>query len=208
MELPNHNRGFSSIISIVIVVIVVAAGLLFLTKSSLLNKVNTNQSRNNQLSTQNLNNYLQSSDWKEFNSASGNFKMSFPTLPKEQNQTVTVKGTNLNITTFLSQPSENEVFMVGLTTYPNQYDVSDSKAILDNVVNGAVQNIKGQLVSSKPSTFNSYPAVDYVIRGSNLYAINKSFLVGHTLYIIENFESTNSFPSFDRFVNSFQLIGK
>ncbi len=150
----------------------------------------------------------QATDWTAYTSPAGHFKASFPTPPSE-----------ISITTYTSQPNTDEVYVVSVATFPNSVDLSNSKTILDNVVTGylkgasLVPGAQGSLISSSHSTFRGYPAVDYKVNytvnnATVLYSRVKSFLVGHTLYTIANSERTDAFPNFDRFVDSFQVIGQ
>lgn len=150
----------------------------------------------------------QPTDWIPYTSPTGHFKVSFPTPPSE-----------ISITTYTSQPNPNEVYLVEVATYPNTISLSDSKAFLNSVADGFVKGAsllpgaKGALLSSSYGTFKGYPAIDFrakytVNSAVVIYSRAKSFLVGHTLYVITTSNRADAFPNFDRFVNSFQLIGQ
>lgn len=158
-----------------------------------------------------INNRIESSDWKEYYATTGNFKILFPTYPEQDVQSIDAT-TNIpayTITTYSSIPNNREeVYLASVAIYPNSVDTSIPETVLNNVVNGAVVGTEGELVSSNFSAFNNYTAVDYIVKAGKGFLKYKSFLIGQTEYTLAVGSAQNDFPEFNKFVNSFQLLGK
>jgi hypothetical protein len=60
-------------------------------------------------------------------------------------------------------------------------------------------------MSSVFLSYAGYPAVDYVIQASQGYAKLRGVLVNHVMYVLAVSSKSNSFPNFDRYVNSLQF---
>lgn len=195
----SSKRSWSKEIGAIVGFIVVFSVISTLVKSS----VSPGQS-----AIDNVNTYLESSDWKEYNSTSGNFRILFPTFPKQDSQSIsaTENYPAMTYVTYTSILEDGTTYVVGSVEYPNSVDVSDPKNNLDGVVNGAIVAVSGKLISSNFSTFNGVSSVDYLIKAEGAYLKYRSFLIGHSLYTLGIASETNNFPYFDKFANSFQLI--
>jgi hypothetical protein len=135
--------------------------------------------------------------------------MDYPTTPTSEQETLQVQGIDVKMTTYSSDPNDNESYMAMFIDYPADFDMtSNPKSNLEGAMNGSVNNVKGgQLVSSNFTTVHGHPAVDFLISvpNDNLYLKSRNILVGNTLYTVGIVSLTATPPNYDKYVNSFAL---
>ncbi len=109
--------------------------------------------------------------------------------------------------------SDNLIYMVAYTAYPNDTDYSDEalqQSMLDSSINGAVTNVNGNLKSSNKIQFNGFNARDaFITIQSGMYTVHlRNILVENRLYLIQTIsETTKSGNALEKkFFNSFELI--
>lgn len=162
----------------------------------------------------------QGGQWITKKSIEGEFKLEFPDTPKYSTETVpTVKG-DVTMDSFSYQEpdssKENFIYMIAFTKYPDSFfpnglsDSSQIDTVLNNAVNGAVQNTNGNLISNKSISFNGFQGKEAKISISdNAYIIKmRLYIVGLTLYtvqvIYDKKNDDNNTATY--FFNSFELI--
>jgi hypothetical protein len=149
---------------------------------------------------------------------STHYSIRFPQKPTDQDQTVNSALGPLQIHMHIYDASNaandsNLAYVVAETQYPDSSVSSDKKDKLDGffsgMVNGAVSNVNGKLLSVEPIDMNGYPGrllrIDYQ---SGLAVITmRAFLVKNTMYMTQTIAYTKNDRNgaSDRFMKSFAL---
>ena len=160
--------------------------------------------------------FVNSDEWFQFES--DEFKIEFPVKPNFETKKINSAfgESTMNIFSYdasKAMKDENLIYMVILTEYPDSLINSDKKEILTeyfrNSVDGAVQRVKGKLISEKNIEIDGFPGreikIDY---GNGMAIINmRSYLVKNKLFVIQTITETkkDSNKSIDRFMDSFKL---
>jgi len=174
----------------------------FLVVTAVVRYITSQISNHNAIS--NTTQYFQGEGWKDFNSTAGHFKLQFPSYPSESTKTVPATSTTpeLVYTMYGAKDADGNYYVATDITYPDSVDVSNPQSNLEGAVNGSVAAVKGTLTSSNFTTYAGYPAVDYTMQANGGYVKYRGIMVNHTIYGLGITSTTNSFPNFDKFVNS------
>ncbi len=159
----------------------------------------------------------QSNDWFKVKDTDAAYIISYPQEPEKGSSDVpTDKGT-VKMNTYTLQPDgdDNLIYMSSFTEYPASFfpnkltSLEKQDEVLENSVNGAVNNTKGTLVYQEKLYFNGYRGREIKIEIDGGYIIKmKVILVGVKLYLAqviykgENDDNANQ----KRFFDSFELI--
>ncbi|MCL4437443.1 hypothetical protein M1513_00155 [Patescibacteria group bacterium] len=151
------------------------------------------------------------SQWQEFNSVIGSFKILFPTSPEEK-----IQGDQSNgITTFKGELyssvlNDSVAYFVSFTEYLTKMDTSNLDGNLEKVANGmAAIYPESKLTSANLIDFNGHRGIDFLINitSENMYIKGRATMVGQRLYVIYETYKTGSYndSDYNKFINSFQL---
>ena len=166
-----------------------------------------------------LTGFQSSDDWYTLTVTKGSYQVKFPSKPtpstKKVDSDVGKLTLNLHILDLSkSNTSNNLIYMTNYSEYPSEEISSEKTELLDKffngATNGAVKNVKGELISTKKITYNGYPG--RVIRidfGNGLAVITmKMILVKNKTYMLQTITKTNQEPNDDllKFMNSFKLL--
>ena len=203
---PKNNLGKQALGFIVIILI--ALGGKFL-----VNQITNNSSEvNPQETVNNVSNYFSSSDWKEFNSADGGFRILFPDYPQREESDIKVPNSDitLKLIYYIDDKGADGAYLASFTQYPENTDVSQPKINLENALNGTMAANEGnKLISSTYSELQNNPALDFVIQNDSIKYTNKGkiVLVGKKIYQIAVVQGSDKLDdnSFNKFISSFQL---
>jgi hypothetical protein len=139
-------------------------------------------------------------EWKEFSSPEGNFRVVFPETPQQQ------MGAERNLHQF-SAAAGAESYGLAYADYPPGRDwenaVSDER---DSIVKG----LGGSVVDEKRTSVEGYPGKWVRFVGQNTSGELAIYFVGHRLYVLHAFapKGTQRPQNFSTFLNSFWLLSK
>ena len=139
-------------------------------------------------------------EWKEFTSRDGNFRVLFPDNPKQQT------GTERNLHQF-STAADSESYGLAYADYPPGTD-------WENAVNGErdsiLNSLGGSVVDEKRTSVEGYPGKWTRFVGQNTSGELTIYFVGQRLYSLHAFapKSTRRPQNFSTFLNSFWLLSK
>jgi len=143
--------------------------------------------------------------WKEFKSTKGQFSLTLPGTPKEQTETINTQAGDIDLHLFLLEKSDI-AYMVGYSDYPEDLlKVAKPQQILDGARDGAVSNVKGELLQEKTATLKGHKGREIKIKTEKGIIRARLFLVGSRLYQLmvitgkEKALSKNIEKSFDSF---------
>ena len=161
----------------------------------------------------------QDDQWVTKKSLEGEFSIAFPGTPKYSTEIVPTAKGDVTMDSFSYQgdsfSSDNFIYMLAFTKYPDSFfpnglsDSGEIDTVLNNAVQGAVQNTKGVLISKDDISFNRFYGKEAKIRINSTYIIKmRLFLVGLTLYSIQVIyeQKNDDNKASNYFFNSFELI--
>ncbi|MBI5152169.1 hypothetical protein HZA39_01430 [Candidatus Peregrinibacteria bacterium] len=156
---------------------------------------------------------MDGSQWKEFNSAAGKFKVLFPAYPDHETQNLEIPGAKLPLKydLYSSRSKEGILYIVNAAVYPPEVNTSKPEINLENTLKGMVSAAKGnKLTSSNFMNFGNYKALEFLIDNSdeNTSLKGKIIMVDKTIYqLLMGYEIGKYNKSdYEPFINSFQLI--
>ena len=145
-----------------------------------------------------------------FESPEGRFRVELPARPERRQQSETTDGVAITVIAFTAEV-DDEAYSVAFSDIPAAVLGQRPADRLKGVPEGAASRLPGKVRSSRPTTFQGAPAVDYVIDGEGTargnVAAAKAFLAGSRLYVLQAVSEGEERPFFDRMVSSFTLTG-
>ena len=154
-------------------------------------------------------------DWTKYKSEDLAFIADFPEEPKRTVQKVNTAVGELDMHMIMHSPTsgdDNAVYSVIRSDYPvDQFVDADDKyntSVLDGAVQGAVNNVNGELVFDDKITFNGFPgrSIKIKIQGGFIYIraylVNNTMFISQVICVTDNDENS----SIERFLNSFDII--
>lgn len=157
-------------------------------------------------------------DWEEFKSNDGNFRVLTPAPLEQKVDTMETGIGELTYHTFFHQSpmndAENVFYMVSYCDYPEGTVHSDSTEMLADffaaTMDAAVESVDGELVYSDDVEIGAYPGkfwrIHYLQGGAVIKT--KAFLVKNRYYAVQTimFREMSLNPKSDRFMDSFSLL--
>ncbi len=149
-------------------------------------------------------------EWKEFHAPLGAFQVLLPALPQHAQESVALPSGRGLITyeMYLAQDGDGSAYMISLVQYPQGFDTSNARELLQGVKQEMVQaNPKNILKEDRSGQFQLYPALDFLIENNGIYIRSTCFLAGKTLYVLTMIDSSLSSlpPRFEKFAQSFKI---
>lgn len=151
-------------------------------------------------------------EWRVFNSSIGRFEAKFPSYPVTEKEVVQIPDSTLTINMyfFISEVDDHGAYIVGVSKYPDEVDVSVPEINLENAMNGMLISTEdNELIDSNLTDFDIYKSIDFTIENNNLeiYKKGKIILADNVLYqilLIREKEHFNE-DDYNKFINSFSL---
>ena len=177
-------------IGLVLVVIVVGLGILGATMSE----------TESEKAQERVEEYLEGTGQKEFFAPDSQFRASFPTYPVRTTETIDAQGTELPITLYTSEGTDN-AFSVGTfdLAATDEFDLVGS-------VNGQAAGVGGRVEASSLTTFAGREAVESVISTPQGVFV-KSLVVRSPsrVYLLQVIGRDNPPKGYDQFKGTFEI---
>lgn len=144
--------------------------------------------------------------WIKYSSERGRFSVVMPTQPSPRDQPIdSAAGPTVNHV-FMSVKG-SAAFAVSYADYPQASDSADPQVVLDNVRQGALNGIKGTLVSSRRIMHKGYPGREFQASTKGALYTSRIYLVGNRLYqlVVVAPVGALSDTEINRFLTSFDL---
>ncbi len=150
-------------------------------------------------------------EWKNFSFQEDGFSIDFPKKPEKVQQSIDVPKTNLKISyvTYMSEPSDNAVFVVSVWNYPGEIDMSKPESNLQDGFSGMLSALPGAEVKNmKMGEVDGFKSLEFLVKNDDINFQGKLILVHNTLYQVftvykSSEDMSNHYP---HFIDSFKLI--
>ncbi|MCH9610587.1 MAG: hypothetical protein S4CHLAM81_04290 [Chlamydiales bacterium] len=154
---------------------------------------------------------LLAADWKGFTAQKNGFQASFPTQPEHVEQKIPIPRTDLAIyyNTFISEPSEDVVYVISVWNYPAEIDMSNPEGNLQDGFGGMLSALPGsQVVSMQMGEQQGFKSLSFLVKNEDIYFQGKLILVYNTLYqVFAVYKAKDTLDTnYSRFIESFELI--
>lgn len=197
-----------SLIVIIIIIAVVVIGVGY----SLLSSKSGNSSSNTTSQSSN-------SNWQTYTAplAEGNFQVELPSTPQKSTDKQNISGNPqqpvyTNITQLRSLLDNNTGFQVYTVPLPQVKGLPTGVDLLKAIAPSIISSLSNPtVISSSQVTFKNYVAFVYIIKDGNGNFHKETFFYvpsNNTVYDLEEGATSDAFPYYDKFVNSFQLLGQ
>ena len=116
-------------------------------------------------------------EWREFTSSEGNFRVVFPEAPQQQ------KGTDRNLHRF-SAAAGDESYGLTYADYPPS---ADWESVVNGERDSIVNGFSGAVVDERPTSVEGYPGKWVRFVGQNTSGELAIYFVVHRLYLLHAF---------------------
>ncbi|MFM9910627.1 MAG: hypothetical protein ACKVOW_14840 [Chitinophagaceae bacterium] len=158
------------------------------------------------------------SDWIEYKSEVGNYKVTMPGTPEEQIKKLPTAVGEITMHIAMVQSEENDdnlLYLSAYSEYPAEKISSEmSKDGIDRFFNGAAdggaKSMNGKLISITDTVYKNYPAknvlIDANIGGQNFLVLQKLILIKNKFYMLQTFTKPEmeGNPNARKFFESFK----
>lgn len=145
-------------------------------------------------------------DWKPYSYPADGFSASFPAAPTLEKQNISSGGGTFELRTYVAEDSATAL-IAAVCDYGATAASKDPDAVLADAEKGAINNIKGQLVSEKKITLGANHGVEFEADSDSAHVSARIYLVGSILYqVIVAAPLKTKYADTGRFLDSFQLV--
>jgi hypothetical protein len=147
-------------------------------------------------------------DWKPYSYPTDGFSASFPSAPTIEKQNISSGGGTFELRTYETDDSATAL-IAAVCDYGATAASRDPDTILEDAQKGAINNIKGQLVSEKKITLGANHGVEFEADSDNAHISARIYLVGSVLYqMIVAAPLKTKYADTGRYLESFQLVDR
>jgi hypothetical protein len=143
---------------------------------------------------------LAQTEWKEFTSSEGNFRVLFPDDPQQQTDA------ERNLHQFSATAGAESYALA----YADYSPAADWENLVDRERDSIVNSLGGSVVDEKRTSVGGYPGKWVRFVGQNTSGELTIYFVGQRLYVLHAFapKSAKRPQGFSEFLNSFRLLSK
>ncbi|MEI8366521.1 MAG: hypothetical protein WCF65_08925 [Parachlamydiaceae bacterium] len=150
------------------------------------------------------------SNWREFISISGHFKVMLPVMPQHVSDRILDPNTKelRKYETFIAASDGGEAFMISAITFTHSVEEEKGGDSLKAVINDVVARNKiNKLNAMSQGRLRTFQTFDFSISSGDRQIEGKVFAKGSTVYLLSMINLSDRFNShdFDTFVNSFEI---
>jgi hypothetical protein len=144
--------------------------------------------------------------WQTYSYPADGFRAAFPSEPKLSTQNVDTQAGTFALRDYLVDMGSTALY-IGVCDYGSGMSGRDPKTVLDGAQSGAIENVKGHLLSSKVINYGSYQGREFEAENDQLHFTARIYLVDTVLYQnLVAFPLNTHYANAYRFLNSFELI--
>lgn len=129
-------------------------------------------------------------DWQPYSSPDGVFTAIFPVEPTKTQDTLETNAGQVQYHSITADVENGQIVMgLAYNEFSDEVELSDPKTVLDGGRDGAISNLKGQLVAETELMLSGYPGREFTItagEGDNeLFYHTRVFLIERRLYQLQ-----------------------
>ena len=145
-------------------------------------------------------------DWKPYQYPSDGFSAAFPHEPALQKQNLATDAGTFEFRIYSTEDSA-AAFIVAVCDYGSMAESKDPDILLDAAKTGAVNNVKGHLLSERKITLGANHGIEFQAANDSTQITARVYLAGATLYqLIVTVPLKSDYADTARFLDSLQLI--
>ncbi|MEB3179609.1 MAG: hypothetical protein VKL59_11325 [Nostocaceae cyanobacterium] len=151
--------------------------------------------------------------WKQFASTEGGFTVLFPGIPQEAAVPLNTPSGQVSLRIFAADRPGQAAYFVSYADFPAAVLRYDPNTLLNGVVNGAVRNVQGTILSQQAINVAGFPGRETRVQAAGGKILRyRTFLVNQRLYqiVVETTPGAemNLTGSIQGFFNSFKLLAR
>ncbi|HSE16375.1 MAG TPA: hypothetical protein VLB46_04955 [Pyrinomonadaceae bacterium] len=144
--------------------------------------------------------------WPAFASTEGRFSVLMPGTPTEKTETIDSEHGPYTTHLFTWREDPLRVYLIGWVDYDPDFDfnrLAEMEANRDNFVQG----VSGKLLSSRRSTIDGYPAIEFAAETEEKIFRSRVYIVGRRPYqiVIGSLKGIDDSANVERFFSSFKV---
>jgi hypothetical protein len=147
--------------------------------------------------------------WPVYYSETPHFCARFPSYPVHDTKYQDNSNGKIKVDTYKSVDVTGSIaYAINVTEFPSNSDFSDTSKILLKSIDYAASGLSEKVLSSNLTTFDGYPAIEYLVQGSGASKVKgENFLVGQQLYQLITAYDDPEEPNveLDRFLENFVI---
>lgn len=149
--------------------------------------------------------------WTNYSYPESGFSIDLPKKPEHVQQSIDIPKSSLKINyeTYLSEPSDNVVYVVSVWKYPAQVDMSKPEVNLQDGFKGMLSALSGsEVLNMHMGESQGFKTLEFLVKNQDIYFQGKLILVHNTLYQIFSVykNSEDMTDNYKHFINSFKLL--
>ncbi len=147
------------------------------------------------------------SNWNYIDDPHGRFSAYFPVSSEVEKYTFVMQGESIPGFLYTGTINKDDSVEIAYMNDPNILYDSDAKASLDRLVEGFLINNNGLIIDGDYSTFLNYRSFEYraSVDNNSTYVKSLIFINNHDVYMLNEYDKSGKFSSFEKFRNHFEL---
>ena len=148
----------------------------------------------------------QALNWKPYSYPADGFRISFPSAPEVEKNTVPTDVGKIELRSYTTMVSSTALY-AGFSDFGTRIEGTDPDALLQGGKKGALSTSKSRLVSEKKINLGKNPGLEFEGEGDSFHLSARIYLVADVLYQTTVVSPINDrYADTARFLDSFQLI--
>lgn len=167
--------------------------------------------KNELVAEQNIQDEVQTIEWRNFSSKLGNFKAEYPSdvLHDSYNFLIRSSDTIMNGNIYYSRIDNDEnIFYIIFLKYPEDKEMPESDVVMQDMIDSMSQEPNQTIIFSNFGQFKDFRSMDFSLRVYQSTEQGQFFVDGKTIYAIGVVSETGNYDKdmLDRFKQSFEIL--
>lgn len=153
----------------------------------------------------------EATQWQTYTYQDNHFSIDLPAKPDHVRQKIEIPKSTVKIEydTYVSEPSDDVVYVISVWNYPSEIDMSHPETNLKDGFQGMLSALQGsKVISSDITDVQGFKALEFLVKNEDVFFQGKLVIVHNTLFQVFSVyrEKTDMTKSYDKFINSFKII--
>lgn len=150
-------------------------------------------------------------NWQTYTYDANNFSVELPSKPDHIRQKIDVPKSDVKIEydTYVSEPSDDIVYVISVWDYPAEVDMSKPEINLKDGFGGMLSALPGsKVIDSKMTDVQGFKALEFLVKNDDVYFQGKLIIAYNTLYQIFTVyrDKVDMEKNYKQFINSFKIL--